>query len=197
MRIEVERKSSWVDVCNAARFTQRMAPIDHEPSDKFKESIIRAEHSPLRELVFTIRLYDIPKYVSVHLTRHHEGVEKYVTSSRPDRNGFKRTRHEQRDDDLVNMMLTINAQALINISKVRLCNKAEATTRDIWRAVVEELREIEPLLAKYCVASCCYRGFCPEIKSCGWVNRDGFKRQREQYIKQEIGGKNENKPNYD
>ena len=182
MKIEVERITDWKRVVNTARFTQRLAPIDHEPSDKFKKQMIMAEHSPLRELVFSVKLYDIPKYVSVHLVRHNIGVDKYVTSSRPDRNGFKHTRHEQRDDDFVDMMLTINAQAIINISKVRLCNKAEATTRGVWWKVVEKVTEVEPILGCFCAPSCIYRGFCPEIKTCHAFESEKYKLWRKEYI---------------
>jgi len=70
MDIKVEKISSWKNVVNAARFTQRMSPIDKEPSDKFKEQIIRSEHSPLRELRFEVYMYDIPYWVMGHLVRH-------------------------------------------------------------------------------------------------------------------------------
>jgi hypothetical protein len=185
MTIEIIKKTSWTDVLNAARFTVRKPMTDKEPSEKFKEQMVMAEHSPLRELVFTIVLHDIPKYVSVHLVRHNIGIEKFVTSSRPDRNGFKRTRHEQRDDDLVDMMLTINAQALINISKVRLCNKAEATTRELWRSIINVLASTEPILAKACVPSCIYRGLCPEISTCHAFETEKYKNWREGYVRGE------------
>lgn len=69
MKIEIQRVTSWKDVLNAARFTQRKQPLDKEPSTAFKKNIIKAEHSPLRCLMFNIDFYDIPNYVSVHQTR--------------------------------------------------------------------------------------------------------------------------------
>jgi hypothetical protein len=72
------------------------------------------------------------------------------------------------------MRLFLNAQEIINISKVRLCNKAEFKTRSIWNKVIEELRKTEPELANACVPSCFYRGFCPEFKSCGVADSDIF-----------------------
>ena len=44
----------------------------------------------------------------------------------------------------------------------------------IWRQVIEELNKIEPELANACVPNCMYRGFCPEIKSCGLADSDNF-----------------------
>lgn len=181
MRIEIEEITDWKRVVNAARFTVKKDPLDHEPSTAFKKAIILAEHSPLRLLEFDIRLFDIPKYVSVHFVRHHEGLEKFVCTSRPDRNGFKTTRHEQRDDDPVNMQFSINAQALINISRVRLCSRAEATTRAVWNEVINRLSIIEPELAEACVTNCVYRGLCPEMKSCGFTETASFKTVRKEY----------------
>ena len=72
-------------------------------------------------------------------------------------------------DAPVNLQLSLNAQEIINISKVRLCSKAEAATRKIWNEVVKELRKIEPILGDACVPQCVYRGICPERKPCGYM----------------------------
>lgn len=42
------------------------------PSVEWKRKLIAAEHSPLRELWFGIKL-TIPYFISVHLCRHHIG----------------------------------------------------------------------------------------------------------------------------
>lgn len=182
MKIEVVGKSSWIDVANAARFTQRFSPIDHEPSDKFKERIIRAEHSPLRELRFEVCMYDIPYWVMGHFVRHVH-AQPYVSTSRPDITKSGVNRDDMKQGEPVNLILSLNAQELINISKVRRCNKASKETRFIWNEVIGKLSDIEPILAKYCVPSCVYRGFCPEIKSCGWTDTSSFKQKRESYTK--------------
>ena len=162
MKIEITKVTSWKDVLNAARFTQRKEPLDKEPSDDFKRNIIRAEHSPLRCLMFNIDLYDIPYYVSVHLVRHVH-AQPFVSTSRPDIcsvNGCSAAipRSEQKKIDPVNMRLFLNAQEIINISKVRLCTHAEVETRKIWLKVVKKLLKIEPILAEACQPSCIYRG---------------------------------------
>ena len=181
MKIEITRVTSWTDVLNAARFTQRKSLKSGEPSIKWKKKIIKAEHSPLRCLMFNIDFYDIPYYVSVHLVRHVH-AQPFVSTSRPDIDGKQLPREEQKKSDLVNMRLFVNAQEIIHISRVRLCNKAEFTTRNIWREVINELRKIEPELANACVPTCFYRGFCPEIKSCGLANSDLFSIKVNDYI---------------
>lgn len=182
MKIEITRVTSWKDVLNAARFTQRKNLLDKEPSIEFKKKIIKAEHSPLRCLMFNIDFYDIPNYVSVHLVRHIH-AQPFVSTSRPDIDGKQIPREEQKKIDPVNMRLFLNAQEIINISKVRLCGKAEKETRRIWTMVVSELKKQEPELAAACVPNCFYRGFCPEIKSCGLTDSDSFYLAVNNYIK--------------
>ena len=181
MKIEITKVTSWTDVLNAARFTQRLPLKSGEPSISWKKKIIKAEHSPLRCLMFNIDFYDIPYYVSVHLVRHVH-AQPFVSTSRPDIDGHQPSREEQRKTDPVNMRLFLNAQEIINISKVRLCNKAEAKTRSIWWDVICQLNKIEPELAAACVPSCVYRGFCPEFKSCGIADTEIFTLKVNDYI---------------
>ena len=181
MKIEITKVTSWTDVLNAARFTQRKDPRSGEPSVAWKKKIIKSEHSPLRCLMFNIDLYDIPRYVSDHLVRHVH-AQPFVSTGRSDVLKENLPRDEQKMTDLYNTRLFLNAQEIINISKVRLCSKAESKTREIWRQVVEELRKIEPELANACVPSCFYRGHCPEIKSCGLADTENFQLAVNDYI---------------
>jgi hypothetical protein len=112
----------------------------------------------------------------------HIHAQPFVSTSRPDINGKEVPREEQRKTDPVNMRLFLNAQEILHISRVRLCSKAETKTRLIWKAVVEELRKIEPELAAACVPNCFYRGFCPEFKSCGLANTETFPLTLNDYI---------------
>ena len=182
MKVEVTKITNWEDVLNSARFTQRKEPTHKEPSDKFKKQMIKAEHSPLRCLMFYIDFYDIPYYVSVHLVRHVH-AQPFVSTSRPDIDGSQKPREEQKKTDLVNMRLLVNAQEIINISKVRLCTRAEKITRMLWGTAISKLAEIEPILAKACVPSCIYRATCPEIKCCGFVGTNEYLDRRIEYSK--------------
>ena len=170
-RVVVRRVTSWKEVLNAARFTQRKPEVYHDPSDEFKKKMLKDEHSPLRCLQLTIDFYDIPYYASVHLCRHVH-AQPFVSTSRPDINGQMKPRDEQKKSDPVNMRLLVNAQEIINISRVRLCNKAEKVTQMLWIEVLRELSNIEPFLANACVPNCLYRGFCTEIKPCGFSTSD-------------------------
>lgn len=181
-RIEIKRLTSWKEVLNSARFTQRKKIIDKEPSDNFKKGIIKACHSPLRTLMFNIDFYNIPYYVSVHLVRHVH-AQPFVSTSRPDIDNEQLPREEQKKSDLVNMRLFLSAEEIINISKQRLCTKAEVETRKIWQTVIDKLSETEPILAKACVPNCVFRGgICPEMKCCGLNKTDTFNKMFNKYL---------------
>lgn len=175
MHVEITPITNWKRVADAARFTVGKAPLDKEPSDKFKHDICNAEHSPLRLLEFDIKCYDVPYWVAMHLARHHEGVEKFITTQRTDRTGSTLDRDEIPQGARVNMQLSINAQALINISRVRLCAKASPETAKLWRMIKAELKDVDPVIWYYMMPNCAYRGFkCHELTSCGYCERESF-----------------------
>jgi hypothetical protein len=173
MRIEITRLTNWSEALNSARFTQRKKAISGEPSINWKKKLIKAEHSPLRCVMYNIDMYDIPFRTSVHFVRHVH-AQPFSSTSRPDIDGKMPPRSEQKKDDPVNLRLLINAEEIINISRKRLCNKAEKETRETWQAVVDELRKIEPELANACVPQCLSKSYCPEFKSCGFADSDLF-----------------------
>ena len=77
----------------------------------------------------------------------------------------------------------INAEAIITMSRKRLCAKASAETMEIWGKVVEDVRQCDPDLAKHCVKPCVYCGFCREAKPCGYMKTRIYEKQRENYLK--------------
>lgn len=117
-----------------------------------------------------------------HFVRHVH-AQPFVSTSRPDITGSKVSRHDMRQDELVNLQLSLNAQEIINISKLRLCSKAARETREIWYKVLDELVRIEPYLASACVPLCIYRGCCPEQKSCGRTTYSSYEIIRREYKK--------------
>lgn len=121
-----------------------------------------SEHSPARTQLFWIELYGIPTFVSVHLVRHKYGVEHFVRSNREDRGGGASVDR----NSPVNHGMLINAQAIINISKERLCQKTHENTRYVWKAVIKAISRHDKLLARHCVPKCLYRSKCPEPQSC-------------------------------
>ena len=198
-------KPDWMRVVNAARRTWGKAPIDHEPSDKFKRKILLAEHSPIRLLEYDFTIENIRQWVTVHLVRHHEGCEKFVHTQRQDINeeienivakvievlsnvGITNNGWRERDylfqGQCNDMDMTCNAQAFINISRKRLCRCASPETRQAWEIVIAMLKEVDPTLAEKCVPECVYRGFCPEHdRCCGYANTSAYQRRLNEYRK--------------
>ena len=125
----------------------------------------RAEHSPIRCRMFWIELRGIPTFVSVHLTRHKHGVEHFVQSNRDDL--YLAPDAVVDRNTPVNHGMLINAQALITISRKRLCLKAHAKTVAVWSRLRRAMQDVDPDLARAMVPECVYRnGFCPELRVC-------------------------------
>lgn len=178
----IKQVTSWNRVLNAARRTIGKAPLDKEPSDSWKAKMLLAEHSPIRLLEYDWVWNDIQQWITTHLVRHHEGCEKFVHSQRQDRRELGCSRDELPQGSLNDMGMSANAQALINISRKRLCACASKETREAWMQVKEKIREIDPVLADKMVCECLYRGFCPEfMHSCGYANTEQFKKDLEKY----------------
>ena len=75
--------------------------------------------------------------MATHFARHHVGVEKWIKTQRTDRTGIDRDELPQ--GALVDMELEANAQALINLSRKRLCNQASPETREVMQEIKKEV----------------------------------------------------------
>ena len=178
----MEQVTSWNRALNAARRTIGKEPLPKEPSNSWKAKIILAEHSPIRLVEYDWTWEQIRQWVTAHLVRHHEGCEKFVHSQRADRRELPIERDKMPQGAVNDMDMTANVQALINISRKRLCNCASPETRKAWQQVKEEIRKIDPVLADKMVPECLYRGFCPEwMNSCGYSKTKKYQEDLEKY----------------
>lgn len=168
----IELIDTWESVKEAARSTIGKEGHGTYPSDDWKKRILLAEHSPIRRLRVRWKWVDLPYWVSVHLVRHKIGIEHWVSTQRTDRTGVDRNAKTQ--DAPITHECEANAQALINISRKRLCMQAAPETRRAWMEVKSEIAKCDPVLASCMVPECIYRGFCPEMKSCGYVNTPDY-----------------------
>lgn len=169
MEAIVTRLTDWNLVVDEARRTAWKDSLGHEPSHDFKMRALMSRHSPIQALLFRIQFKDIPYWVSVHLVRHHTVDGHWVASQRPDRSPTGANRAELPQGALVNHDIILNAQEILYISKKRLCYQASKETREAWRSVVKQLKDMgEAELAAFCQPECWWCGMrCPEPKSCG------------------------------
>lgn len=134
------------------------------PSKMTRARIYQCEHSPARVIRYWIELAGIPSFVSTHLVRHKLGVEHFVESNRDDRGGAGDevvTRNTP-----VNHGMDINAVAIIQISRKRLCYASHIKTVAVWRKVRNAMGEIDPALRDAMAPECAFRGYCPELREC-------------------------------
>lgn len=177
----IKRLGTWRDVADAARTTIGMDAGEGEPSSQWKRRMFLAEHSPIRILRYIGMWEGLKSWVSVHFVRHKFGIEHWVSTQRTDRTGVNRDELPQ--SSLVNHKIDANAQAIINMSRKRLCNQASLETRVAWIEFLNKIELENPELWECCVPDCVYRGHCFEYKSCGFHKTEKFKRMRRDYIK--------------
>lgn len=160
-------KGDWQEVVDDCRATVGKGSLGKEPSAKFKQDILIAEHSPIRSLGVKWRWTNIPHWITVHWVRHK--WECFVRTQRSDRTGIPREKLPQ--DEPQTFIGDANAQHLIDTWRKRLCFQASKETREYAEDFKMALREQQPELSDTLVPNCVYRGGCPEMATCGyWRN---------------------------
>ena len=172
-------RGSWRDVADSARTTINKEAGEKEPSSSWKRRMLLCEHSPIRQLFIKCKWYELKSWVSVHFVRHKFGIEHWVRTQRSDRTGTNRDDLPQ--GNFVEHEFMATTQAMINISRKRLCNQASKETRDAWQEVLNSIKDDEPELYSACVPDCIYRGWCYEFKSCGYHKTEDFKESLKKY----------------
>lgn len=172
-------RDNWMNVKEAARTTISKDGPGEYPSHTWKKTILLAEHSPIRLIRVQWKWKNLKSWISVHFVRHKFGIEHWVTTQRSDRTGIDRDKSPQ--DTPVSHQCEANAQALIFISRRRLCSQAAPGTRLAWLEVKKNVEAVDPELASVMVPECIYRGFCPEFHTCGWVNTPEYAERLKEY----------------
>lgn len=140
-------------------------------TDSWKRDILRAEHSPIRTLMFTIRM-EVPYFTSVHYVRHKLGVEHYVQSQRNDRQ-TNYDRETAPQGAMVSHIMDINAHELMFMANRRLCGQADATTRYVMTKICMEVLKTNPEFEEFLVPNCVRNHGCREFKACGYYETIG------------------------
>ncbi len=179
MDIDIFRhEDNWQDVKDSTMNTIGKTTGAYPNSD-WKRKLLLSEHSPIRRIKFYWRWVQLKSWVSVHFVRHKVGIEHWVRTQRTDRTGVNRDNLPQ--SMYVEHACEANAQALINMSRKRLCSCADPETREAWQKVKDCVQKVEPELASCMVKECIYRGFCPEMFGCGYDKTDAFSKELKEY----------------
>ena len=147
--------ADWKRVKNHCRTTVGKEFTDKEPTEDFKTKLLISEHTPIRLIEFDWSWKDIKSWVATEWSRHK--FEKFITSQRNDRQD-KYDRRAARQDTPVIMGMLINGDAIKFVSRRRLCNKADPATRTVWKAIVDAIGKIDPIVAEACKPECWWNG---------------------------------------
>lgn len=182
LKVKTQIMSGWEWAKRSALKTVGLKPKTTQPTDQWKADMLIAEHSPIRLVNYYISIDNIRQWVTTHLVRHWLGFIPFVHTQREDRRKLDLSRDELPQGSLNDMDIVANAQALINVSRKRLCTCASKETREAWEAVKKSIAEVDPVMADKMVKNCIYRGFCPEGKKCcGFVNTKQFVKELYEY----------------
>ena len=158
-----EQDLAWVKTCTLNTVGKDSVSV---PTEEWLHRLAEAEHSPIRELVFGIKM-EIPYWVSVHFVRHHIGVNHYVQTQRDDRTQSTFSRDLKPQGQMVTHIMSINAQELIHMAHKRLCRQASPETREVMIAITRAVLHQAPYLKGLLVPLCQYRnGKCTEMFPC-------------------------------
>lgn len=155
----------WKQIKNHCRRTMRKEFTEKEPTEKFKKTLLIAEHSPIRLLEFDWSWKGIPYWVSTEWSRHK--FEKFISSQRNDRQ-TEYDRNAARQDAPVDMDCYANEQNLIDAFRKRLCHCATDEARGLAEDFKRELSKTHKYEADVLVPNCIYRAGCPELRCCGY-----------------------------
>jgi hypothetical protein len=83
----------------------------------------------------------------------------------------------------VNLGLLVNAQSLIDMAKLRLCQQAHKETIIVFKEIRNKVADADPALASLMVRKCVYRGgICGEPRCCGFNQTEAFKSELKKYL---------------
>ncbi len=137
-----------------------------KPDMEWKVKMLKCRHSPIRYLIFSFFLKDIPYWLSTELCRHHIGIEKYVRSQRDDRNDNPIPRSEKAQGALVDMIIDVNGESIMTLMNKRLCGCATEEMQKLMLLIREEILKTNKEFSSFLVPMCMYAGGCKEFVPC-------------------------------
>lgn len=150
----------WINVKNKCRTTVGKSYSEVNATEDFKKKLLISQHSPMRLLKVDFTWNNIKSWCATHFSRHK--WECFISTKRSDRTGVDRGFLSQ--DESVILDGEMNAQHLVDTSRVRLCYQASKETREFMEDLKDTLHSIPETkeIADVMVPNCIYRNGCPE-----------------------------------
>lgn len=205
INVEIFSLVGWQWAKRLALRTVGLKPKNSEPSSDWKVRSLMAEHSHIKVVQYCIDIDNLRQWVGVHLLRH-PFVLPYISTQRGDKTNDVEEVLSIIKEDIINdpgfdknnwrdyrlqgstndHSFVVNAQTLINISRKRLCSQSSRETRAVWEMVRQKIAEQDAEMASVMVPNCIYRGFCPEMNCCGYVNTPTYKQRLQAYREKKV-----------
>lgn len=163
----VKIDADWVDIKNVSRTTVNKGYSEKNATEKFKNDMMVAEHSPIRLINIRWKWESIKSWISTHYSRHTYSC--FISTQRNDRTNINRDKSPQ--DTLVNMDNSANGQNLIDVMRKRLCHQSHVETTEYAKDLKLSLMDGIPELGRVLVPNCVYRCGCPEMHNCGYLRK--------------------------
>ena len=183
MKVEILKYPTEKDLlwCKQCTLNTIGKTTTKQPTEKWLKELVEAEHSPIRELWFGIKM-EVPYWVAMHYRTHQisngsypqfqldirpDFKNDYISTQRDDRLKDDIPRGKKPQDEMVSYIMSINAPALINMAHRRLCKQASKETREVMQEICRQVIEVAPYMKDVLVPLCSYRGgICKEMFSC-------------------------------
>ena len=126
--------NDWRDIADACRTTIKLDRGNKEITPQYAKKLYGCEHSPIRLKFYRIKVYNIPYWIAMHFRTHKIGIEHFISTQRDDRTGADRESMPQ--DTLVDWEFVVNTNAVLFISRRRLCSSAHKKTTYVWKRIL-------------------------------------------------------------
>ena len=175
--VTITQDTKWVRALNAARRTvgKEPKPLDYEPSDKWKRMALMAEHSPIKLVEYCISFKDLRQWVGVHLLRHEHVIPQIHTQRGDRRDIIKEYPYIQKALD------ELASEIKDNTNPRDFVRQGELNDQDFYVNAQTLKENVDPIIADFLVPNCIYRGFCPEVNSCGFCKTEKYKKDLNNY----------------
>jgi len=176
--IKIIQPLNWQIIKQAALTTvglKSSKPVTRE----WKKKALISGHS-INYFSEMVIIADMQYKTANHFVRHNKtkGFYANFTTQREDITNKKRN-----PDDMVQIIIKANPNAIIEVSHERLCNRTAMHTQTAWASILQHISLTEPELVLLCVPKCAQQGYCSEkFKPCGFDKTDAFNLLRDKFF---------------